>query len=131
VQASLPMIVEPTDWTTVVNFPAVYTDKVTLRIESVFPPALPDTYATNGNGQVAISGIQFLQKWDLTSLFNFSFREQAPLVPPGLHRVVPPGLHRVVPPGLHRGSRLRPALRARSPDLARRAFANGLRALPR
>ena len=81
VQASLPMIVEPTDWTTVVNFPAVYTDKVTLRIESVFPPALPDTYATNGNGQVAISGIQFLQKWDLTSLFNFSFREQATTVP--------------------------------------------------
>jgi hypothetical protein len=75
------MIVEPTDWTTVVNFPAVYTDKVTLRIESVFPPALPDTYATNGNGQVAISGIQFLQKWDLTSLFNFSFREQATTVP--------------------------------------------------
>jgi hypothetical protein len=81
VQASLPMIVEPTDWTTVVTFPAVYTEKVTLRIDSVFPPALPDTYTTNGDGQVAITAIQFLQKWDLGQLFSFSFRQTATPVP--------------------------------------------------
>jgi hypothetical protein len=75
------MIVEPTDWTTVVTFPAVYTEKVTLRIDSVFPPALPDTYTTNGDGQVAITAIQFLQKWDLGQLFSFSFRQTATPVP--------------------------------------------------
>lgn len=81
VQASLPVIVEPPDWASVVTFPAVYTNKVILRIDSVYPPALPDVYAPGGGGQVAITGIQFLPMWTLADLFDFDFREPATKVP--------------------------------------------------
>jgi hypothetical protein len=77
----LPIIVEPTDWTSVVTFPAVYTKKVTVRIDTVYPPALPDTYATNGDGQVAISGIQFLNQWSLDQMFGFNYRQESTTVP--------------------------------------------------
>lgn len=81
VQASLPLIVEPPDWASVVTFPTVYTDTVILRIDSVYPPALPDFYAPGGGGQVAISGIQFLPTWTLADLFDLNFKEPATKVP--------------------------------------------------
>lgn len=81
VQASIPVIVEPPDWATVVTFPNVYTDKVVVRVDTIYPPALPDVYAPGSGGQVAISGIQFLPVWTLTDLFDFDFREPATEVP--------------------------------------------------
>lgn len=81
-QASLPEIVEPQDWTSVVTFPTVYTDKIILRLDSVYPPALPDVYAPGGGGQVAITAIQFMPEWTLNQLFGFDFRKTAQEVTP-------------------------------------------------
>lgn len=81
VQASLGLIVEPQDYTKVISFPIVYTDKIVLRIDSVYPPALPDVYAPGGGGQVAISDIDFIPPWSLADLFSISFRQEGTQVP--------------------------------------------------
>ena len=81
VQASLNVIVEPQDYTSVVSFPIVYTDKVVLRIDSVYPPALPDVYAPGGGGQVAITAIDFMPPWSLGDLFKVDFRREGTPVP--------------------------------------------------
>lgn len=65
-----------------VTFPTVYTDKIILRLDSVYPPALPDVYAPGGGGQVAITAIQFMPEWTLNQLFGFDFRKTAQEVTP-------------------------------------------------
>ncbi|MDP4805359.1 MAG: hypothetical protein NWR45_10425, partial [Candidatus Nanopelagicales bacterium] len=70
---------DETDWTNIITFPAVYTQVIVVRLDSIFPPALPDVYDPEAGGQVAISAITFLPQWNPSDLFNFTF--QYPSVP--------------------------------------------------
>jgi ribosomal protein L37E len=74
VKAALPMVVETGDWTNIITFPAVYTQVIVVRVDSIFPPALPDVYDPEAGGQVAISNITFLPLWKPSDLFNFTFQ---------------------------------------------------------
>jgi len=81
VRTVLPLMVDTTDWTSIITFPAVYTQVIVVRVDSIFPPAIPDVYDPQAGGQVAISDITFLPQWKLSDLFNFTFQFPSEPVP--------------------------------------------------
>lgn len=74
VNAELPLIVSQDQWTSVIQFDPVLVETVTVTLETVYPPALRDTYISGTDGQVAITNISFMPMFTLQSLFENTFR---------------------------------------------------------
>lgn len=74
VNAELPLIVSQDQWTSVIQFDPVLVETVTVTLETVYPPALRDTYISGTDGQVAITNISFMPMFTIQSLFQNTFR---------------------------------------------------------
>lgn len=77
VAAELPLIVSPNQWTSIIQFDPMNVQTVTVRIVSVYPPALRDVYVSGTEGQVAITNISFYPKATLGNLFENLIRIKA------------------------------------------------------
>lgn len=74
VAAELPLIVSTDQWTSIIQFDPVLVQEVNVVIDSVYPPALRDSYVTGTEGQVAITNVNFLPMFTIRSLFQNTLR---------------------------------------------------------